>query len=332
VAGALAAPRQSHLDPGGELAGMTESIVYFVRNPENDHVRIGSDSKGLGGRARAHSQYGFDELLAALPGDDEDEKLIHEFFCNDLVPNRKSVYRGERIYDYVTWLVARAYAVPSLADVSKLPRLPWAVWAPAEYRADEIYEGQLSIIAALPPPERVAATHKLAYLSSESDEWNTPPLILDAAREVFGGTIDTDPASNFEAQKFVQASVWYSKAQNGLRTDLPWSGSVWMNPPYGIGDTSAGPFVRRLLSELRSGNVREAITNLNVSSTTTNWFSPIWNIAALHLIYQGRPDYWRAGDEGASGPNKGTIFSYFGDSEDRFVQIFGPMGHLLRVT
>ena len=312
------------------MAGSRASVVYFARNPENNHVRVGSDGNGNGSRTNKHAQYGFDDLLALVPGDSEDEKLIHRFFESDLVPARKSVYRGERIYDYVTWLIARSFAVERYEDLEKVPRLPWNVWAPSEQRADEDYQGQLSIIAELPPRERIAATHKLAYLSSESDEWNTPPEILAAARIVFAGQIDTDPASNFEAQRFVQARVWYSKAQNGLRTDLPWIGALWMNPPYGIGETSAGPFVRRLLAELESGNVTEAITNLNVASTTAAWFAPIWKTATSHVIYRGRPNYWRPGAPAQNSPNKGTILSYFGVSPEKFDETFAQFGFTIR--
>ncbi len=314
---------------------MSTPIVYFTRNPENDHVRIGSDGKGSNRRTDAHAQYGFSDLLALIHGDDEDEKKIHQYFteAGDLVPGRKSVYRGDRVYEYISWLIARTFAVGAYADLDKIPRLPWNVWAPAEYRADEHYAGQLSLLAALPPRERVAQTNRLAYLNSESDEWNTPIKILDAARATFlEGVIDTDPASNFEAQRFVQARCWYSKAQNGLRTDLPWTGATWLNPPYGIGDTSAGPFVQRLVEELRDGNVTEAITNLNVSSITTNWFAPVWRDAISHIVYKGRPDYWKPGATEASSPNKGTIFSYFGQCDDRFREAFASFGYPIQVV
>lgn len=67
--------------------------------------------------------------------------------------------------------------------------------------------------------------------SSASVEWYTPADIVDAAREVFGGSIDLDPASCEQANNTVKARRYLS----GYGLEADWSGaaSIFLNPPGG---------------------------------------------------------------------------------------------------
>lgn len=65
-----------------------------------------------------------------------------------------------------------------------------------------------------------------AYESAgETDEWYTPRYIFDA----LGETFDLDVACPAEGPRHVPAIAWLSTG--GL--SIPWSGFVWMNPPFG---------------------------------------------------------------------------------------------------
>lgn len=60
-----------------------------------------------------------------------------------------------------------------------------------------------------------------------TDEWFTPPSIFDA----LGLRFDLDPAAPRGGVSWVPAARSLSIDENGLAH--PWSGRVWLNPPYG---------------------------------------------------------------------------------------------------
>jgi phage N-6-adenine-methyltransferase len=66
------------------------------------------------------------------------------------------------------------------------------------------------------------------YLRHGSVEWETPRDFFDALHAEFHFTLDVcATARNAKCPQF------YSRADDGLRQ--PWTGTCWMNPPYGRG-------------------------------------------------------------------------------------------------
>lgn len=61
--------------------------------------------------------------------------------------------------------------------------------------------------------------------AGETDEWYTPRYIFDAIGERFC----LDVAAPADGPRHVPADRWFS--DNAL--ERPWSGFVWMNPPFG---------------------------------------------------------------------------------------------------
>jgi hypothetical protein len=227
----------------------------------------------------------------------------------------------------VIWLLERNFAGRDRMEAEGLPSLPFSVWRP-EARRHEGTDGRLSLFALMPPRDRIAlARSDLTHLSSESDDWYTPGDVIAMARRAMG-SIDLDPATCVTAQRTINASRWYTKAQDGLRTDLPWEGNVWLNPPYGRGDYSAGAFIARLMRELAAGTVTQAITCLNLNSASAQWFQPIWANASIHLIWRGRIVFWND-DHADSTPTKGTILSYIGPRAESFAAAFRGYGTLI---
>ncbi len=59
-----------------------------------------------------------------------------------------------------------------------------------------------------------------------TDDWYTPPAIFTA----LGIDFDLDPAAPPGGVPWVPAKEFYTEADDGLLQ--PWSGRVWLNPPY----------------------------------------------------------------------------------------------------
>ena len=158
-------------------------------------------------------------------------------------------------------------------------------------------------------------------------EWRTPDAIINAVRSTMG-SIDCDPATFPDAQKFVQAKVHYTKLTNGL--DKDWIGNVYLNPPYYNTSKKAGPgidaFTTKLLSELRSGNAKQAIF-LAQSKTDTRWFQKLYAHADAVLFTDKRIKFIdRSGEEGGN-PGYGSVIFYFGINANKFVYEFDDIAY-----
>lgn len=159
------------------------------------------------------------------------------------------------------------------------------------------------------------------WLSSESNEWFTPPQYVEAARAVLGH-FDVDPASNEVAQQIIQATTYYTAETNGL--DKDWPGKVWLNPPYG---GLSGPFAKRLVEQFEAGIVTEAVLLVNANSTDTNWFAPLWDYVLCftdHRINFENPEGSR------NGSTHGSVFIYFGTNERAFYDHFKQFGNIVK--
>jgi len=101
-----------------------------------------------------------------------------------------------------------------------------------------------------------------------TDDYYTPRWIFDA----LGLTFDLDVACPPEGPINVPAARWYTAADDGLAQ--PWTGRVWMNPPY----SNPSPWVARFLEH---GN---GIALLPYSKS--KWLQSLWDSdAAIVYIY-----------------------------------------------
>lgn len=153
--------------------------------------------------------------------------------------------------------------------------------------------------------------------NSGFSEWYTPANYIDAARAVMG-SIDLDPASSDVANEVVQAVTYYTAATNGL--DKPWSGNVWLNPPYA--SEAIELFVDKLISELE--NIQNAIVLVN-NATDTVWFQKLTERVSAVCFPRGRVKFY-APDGRIAAPLQGQAVLYFGERVDEFFQAFGQMG------
>ena len=144
----------------------------------------------------------------------------------------------------------------------------------------------------------------------------TPPEFIALVRLVIG--IDLDPASDDVAQKWIQATNYYTPAQDGL--SHPWFGRVWLHPPaYG----KTAKWTNKLLAEYESGRVTEAILLVRPSAGS-KWFQKLTRFPVCFpderiafLDHQGKPQ---------SRPKHGHAVFYLGQNIKQFQQVFGAIG------
>lgn len=166
----------------------------------------------------------------------------------------------------------------------------------------------------------VPASKLAIHFSSDTPEHYTPGSILDLVVEVMG-KIDLDPCSNSKEDPAVPAINHYTVEDDGL--ELPWNGTVYMNPPYGriIGD-----WVEKLVSEFETGNTTEAIA-LVPARVDTEWWNNLTSCSRtipLVCFVRGRLTFIN-NDNPAPFP---SALVYLGDNRTEFYAAFSTIGKI----
>ncbi len=153
------------------------------------------------------------------------------------------------------------------------------------------------------------------HFSSDTPEWNTPPLIIERALKVLG-KIDLDPCANSKTEPNVKAKRYYTIGDDGL--SQKWSGHVYMNPPYG---REIEDWVIKLCESHESGDVVEAIA-LVPARVDTQWWSRLRDYPVCFI--SGRLKF---GDAENSAPFPSAVV-YFGNEIDKFYYAFCDLGDI----
>lgn len=112
--------------------------------------------------------------------------------------------------------------------------------------------------------------------SSETNEWYTPSLYADMAREVFGREIELDPASNHIANAFIGAERYFTEDDDGL--SRPWMAeTVFCNPPRKVPGCRSGQelWADYMIGEFEAGCFSQGIY-LTRCVHGYNWFTELW--------------------------------------------------------
>jgi phage N-6-adenine-methyltransferase len=180
-----------------------------------------------------------------------------------------------------------------------------------------------------------ADPRRLAYIGKapgskptrDSDDWHTPPAIVEAARRVLG-RIDLDPFSSDTANRTIKATRYLSKADNALHprqwTDQPCT--CWINPPYGRGIVDQA--IDRFLAELPRLTAALVLTN---NSTETRWFCRLAARSTAILFTDHRVSFISPDSKAVSGNTRGQAIFYFGPHRERFAAEFQRFGWIATV-
>ncbi len=178
--------------------------------------------------------------------------------------------------------------------------------------------------------ERFKKSPGIAQHSSASNEWYTPAEYVEAARSVMGG-IDLDPASCFEANQTVRATVFLSLPGDGLSQS--WWGSVFLNPPGGKvrNKSEAALWWAKLAREFDAGRVSQFVFvgfTLEILRTTQD-IEKYGDIMPLSQRFVRCFPRDRICFGGKKSPTHANVIVYGGPKRIRFIETFTHFGMCL---
>lgn len=132
----------------------------------------------------------------------------------------------------------------------------------------------------------------------QSDDWFTPPEIFDA----LGLTFDLDPCSPGPGH-WVPARRIFTKADDGLAQ--PWSGCVFMNPPFG-GRHGHLPWLQKFLAHGDGIAIVRAYTS-------AGWFHDYVTQAETMLFPRGKTKFIRPDGSVGKSPGHGVVLLGMGE-------------------
>ncbi len=232
---------------------------------------------------------------------------------DELVADRPQVSERER----KSRERAAAVAGTSGRAVSRAKRVREA----APELAEQVAAGTL----ALDKAERIVRERVHVTHNSGQNEWYTPREFIEAARRAMG-SLDTDPASNLKAQEWVQARTFYTKEDSGL--ERPWSGNVWLNPPYA--QPLIGQFCDKAVHEFEAQHIQQAIVLVN-NGTETRWGQRLLSSCTAVCFPTGRIKFLNSAGEPKNTPLQGQMLVYLGQRSQHFAAEFASLGVILKV-
>jgi phage N-6-adenine-methyltransferase len=161
----------------------------------------------------------------------------------------------------------------------------------------EILERVLNILGA--GPVLLSKGSSLPFYSGPANasvvqNWRTPKDLLERLYLVFG-PFDLDPCSptHDRALAPVRARMYFTETDDGL--SLPWTGTVFLNPPYG---RALPQWISKAREEVELGRASVAVALVPARTDTSWWHSYIAQKADVFFL-KGR---LRFGDSAQSAP------------------------------
>jgi phage N-6-adenine-methyltransferase len=160
---------------------------------------------------------------------------------------------------------------------------------------------------------------------NEQDCWQTPEEVLELVREV--APINLDPCTTRDNPTRAQLIWTDNKFDDALNNWWPGEGLVYINPPY----SQMAAWAKKLAYEVkRSGMRREYIALLPARTDTRWWHELVEARPARVCFWKGRLKFNRPdGTPGQSAPFPSALL-YYGADDQKFAQVFGPKGWVVR--
>jgi hypothetical protein len=192
---------------------------------------------------------------------------------------------------------------------------------------------------------------QLINQDSGDTERYTCPKIMERVR-LFFGQIDLDPASSVIANETVQATRFFTQADNGLSQD--WKANrVWLNHPFQKGEIACKPkckkktcndpttanyrghcitedipsnleWMQKLVAEFKKGHIQESLNITFVNSSET-WCQLLFN-EGIQCFISKRVEYHSPTGKKTGGVTKGSMITYLGERKEEFKRVFSEIG------
>lgn len=151
----------------------------------------------------------------------------------------------------------------------------------------------------------------------KNDEWLTPPSILAAL-----GPFDLDPCAPI-VRPWPMAARHYTRQDNGLQ--LPWTGRVFLNPPYGP-PPIVGPWLKRMVMH------NHGIALIFARTETDLFFETVWNKASAVLFLRGRLYFhYVDGREAEANAGAPSVLVAYGARDANTLEVCTIDGQFLRL-
>lgn len=158
--------------------------------------------------------------------------------------------------------------------------------------------------------------------SSKTNEHYTPLKLLLKVSEFFENEITLDPASNSLTNPQVPALSHYTKELDGL--NLPWSGKVFCNPPYG---RLCPYFVDKAIAEYLEKPNEVEILLLVKSATETQWYSKLTQFCRCNI--RGRLKFGSVDGKQDNSATFPSVLFYLGTRYTEFAKHWQHWGEIV---
>jgi len=147
------------------------------------------------------------------------------------------------------------------------------------------------------------------------DEWLSPPEVVTEL-----GPFDLDPCSPVH-RPWATAARHYTVEDDGLAQ--PWSGRVWLNPPYG---EETGRWMLRLAGH----GIGTAL--IFARTETETWFEAVWPFASGLLFLKGRLNFHHLdGRRAAHNSGAPSVLVAYGGGDAERLRTCRLSGHFVRL-